>query len=174
MSLALVQATTTILLILVATWTCLLVTVSLMLPKLTDRAEEKLKNSSGACFGVGFGMFLVTIIGLVLLNAKVPPVQFVGMWFLLITGSLMTFGAAGLVQIIGKRGQGSGEELNFVSLLRSSLVFSLALGFPIIGWFVFLPLALIFTMGAGFMSLFALFQRRRIPPPMPVQWGSPQ
>jgi hypothetical protein len=68
-------------------------------------------------------------------------------------GAIIAVGSAGVAQTIGKRGEPEGAAPTFGMLVRGSLVYSLALGFPLVGWFVFSPLALVTAAGAGIRAL---------------------
>ena len=167
MSLAYVQAIAITVLALIGTWSGLLVSVAFLLPRQARKAEEALGNSPWICFGGGLGLTIMLIIGLVLVQAPLPPVKFIGFVLMLALGSIMTLGASGAAQLIGKRGGALTHNPSFGTVVRGSVVFSLAVGFPLLGWFVFAPLSLIFAMGAGAMALVPTLQTVMTPPNPP-------
>lgn len=167
MSLAQVQGTVAFVLAMIGTWAGLLVSLAFLLPRQTRKAEEALGRSPWLCFGGGLGLGVLLVISLVLINLPLPIIKFMGFMLLLVLGSIMALGAAGIAQLIGKRGGLATMNPSFGTVLRGSLVYSLALGFPLLGWFVFAPLSLIFAMGAGALSLLPTLQSVMTPPNAP-------
>jgi hypothetical protein len=167
MTLAAVQAFVAIILASVATWTGLLVSVAFLLPRQTAKAEQVMIASPWKCFFQGLGLGMVLLIGIACIGAPAPPVKLIGLGILMLVGALMTVGSAGLAQTIGKRGEPDNAAPNFGMLMRGSLVYSLAMGFPVVGWFVFTPLALVFALGAGLIALRPERQTFLTPPNVP-------
>ncbi len=153
MTLALVQAVMNIIIVMVLTWTGLMISVAFLLPEKVERAANFVKDSSRACFLRGVGMMLLLVIAFVLASVGVVPNKLIGLLLIGGIGGVLALGSAGLAQMIGKRSDLQDTSSSFVQCLRGSLVFSLALGFPYIGWFVFAPVALMFAMGAGITAL---------------------
>jgi hypothetical protein len=163
-----VQAAVAVVVALIATWTGLLITVSLAMPKQTGMAEYALETAPRRCFLSGLGMLLLLLSSFRFLQAPLPGMKLVGILLLLALGAVLTLGAAGLAQLLGRRiGEMSGARTSFGTLVRGSLVYSLAMGFPLIGWYLFLPLSAVCALGAGAV---ALWSRRRPAPltPSPV------
>jgi hypothetical protein len=153
MTLALVQATVAIILTMVATWTGLLVSVAFLLPGSASKSEQLIAFEPWKCFLRGLGVGALLAIGLAAAGIGNPVIKLVGLGILMFVGSLIAVGSAGVAQTIGKRGEAAGATPTFGMLVRGSLVYSLALGFPFVGWFVFAPLALVTAAGAGVMAL---------------------
>jgi len=164
MTLALVQAMVAIILTIVATWTGLLVSVAFLLPGNTARSERLISFEPWKCFFSGLGIAVVLAIGLVLASAGPPLIKLIGLGILMAVGAVIAIGSAGVAQTIGKRGEPDGVVPTFGMLVRGSLVYSLGLGFPLVGWFVFAPLALTMAAGAGIMA-FAPGERTSYSPP---------
>jgi hypothetical protein len=165
MTLAQVQAAVAIVAALIGTWTGLLIAVALSLPKQTGMAEYALETAPRRCFLSGLGMTVLFIISIRFLQAPPPGAKLVGIGLLLALGVVLTIGAAGLAQLLGRRiGEMSGARTSFGTLVRGSLVYSLAMGFPLIGWYLFLPLSAVCALGAGAV---ALWPRRRPAPLTP-------
>ncbi len=153
MTLALVQAIVASILTMVATWTGLLVSVAFLLPRAAAKSEHLLADQPWKCFFRGLGVAVLLAIGIAAASAGPPLVKLVGFGVLLFVGALIAVGCTGLAQTIGRRGEPHGSAPTFGMLVRGSLVYSLALGFPIVGWFVFAPIALVTAAGAGVMTL---------------------
>ena len=171
MTLALVQALVAIILTIVATWTGLLVSVAFLMPRPAQKAEEMLQDSPWRCFLQGLGMAVVLVVGALLSNLGFPLVKLFGFSLVLLVGALMTVGAAGIAQTIGRRGEEDGIAPNFGMLVRGSLVYSLALGFPLVGWFLFAPISLVCAAGAGLSALLPERRASMVPPGVPPTPG---
>lgn len=141
----------------------LLVGINLLLPNMTQRIEVRLLRKPGRNFFIG-----------------VPVTAFVGLWVAiatnvgsgLLSGSafllaglwmgLGTFGAAGLARLLGKRmGRISDPASELTQWVRGAAVFELACLFPLVGWFLFMPLMGIMLVGAAVSSI-------RAKPPLPI------
>jgi len=154
MSLAYVQAAAATVIYLIATWAGLMISMALLLPKQASKAEATLEKSPGRTFGVGIGMALILGISLLILNIPNPLAKLVGFLLLFGLGGLLAVGASGIAYLLGKRiGALSGEQTSFGTLMRGSIAYSLAGGFPIIGWWLFTPLTLLFALGAGTLAV---------------------
>ena len=153
MTLALVQATVFLMLTLIGTWTGLLVSVAFLLPRAACKSEQLISAEPWKCFFRGLGMAVILVLGLVTINAGLPIIKLVGFTVLMFVGAVIAVGSAGMAQTIGRRGDSESAVPTFAMLTRGSLVYSLALGFPFVGWFVFSPLALVTAAGAGIMAL---------------------
>ncbi len=167
MTLALVQAMVAILALTIATWTGLLVSVAFLLPGSAAKSEQLISSEPWKCLLRGLGMAVVLVIGVFLASVGFPIIKLFGFGLMMFVGAVIAVGSAGLAQTIGKRGEPDGAAPTFGMLVRGSLVYSLALGFPLVGWFVFAPAALVMTAGAGVMTLFP--ERRTVytPPTLP-------
>lgn len=172
MTLAQVQAAVAVVVALGLTWAGLLVAVSLLLPAHTEKAERTLEATPKRSFWHGLGVLLVAALALVALNIPNPLVKLVGFLMLLAFGCVLTIGAAGMAQLMGRRiGEMSGAKTSFGALVRGSLVFSAAVFFPLIGWYVFTPIASVCSLGAGFAALRSA-RRVATPPVTPSPAGA--
>ena len=167
MTLALVQATVAFLLTMIGTWTGLLVSVAFLLPRSAAKSEQLLSSEPWKCFWRGLAVAVVLIIGLIAAGAGPPPIKLFGMGVLMFVGAVAAVGSVGIAQTIGRRGQPDGTDATFGMLVRGSLVYSLALGFPFVGWFVFAPIALVVAAGAGLAALIPERRTAFTPPNVP-------
>jgi hypothetical protein len=155
MTLAQVLAATGLILLTMVTWACMLATVALLFPRQSEKAEATLAGSPAACFFGGLGMAIILMIGLALINAKMPIFTLIGALLCFALAIIMTIGSAGVVRLLSKRiGQMDGGQPSFKALLRGSFIYSVGLNVPILGWFLFAPLSLLFTLGAGISGMF--------------------
>ncbi len=154
MTLAQVQAAMAVVAVLVATWAGLMMAVALLLPKQSKRASEGLNTMPWVCGATGLGMAFLVVLGFVMVNLPVGIIKLAGTLLLLALGGVMSIGGAGIALLMGDRiGEMSGARTSFSALVRGSVVYSLAVGFPFIGWMLFAPLSLLFALGAGVVGL---------------------
>ncbi|HZO90454.1 MAG TPA: hypothetical protein VFB38_19160 [Chthonomonadaceae bacterium] len=161
MTLAQVQAVVAAVVALALSWAGLLLAVSLTLPVQTEKAARSLELAPKRCLLSGVGLFLLFLLGIRILGAPNPLVKLMAGLLLLGLGAVLSVGAAGLAQLMGDRiGEMSGAKTSFGLLVRGSLVYSAALFFPYLGWFLFAPLTTLCALGAGAA---ALWPKRPVP-----------
>jgi len=154
MTLAQVQGFTMFVLALIATWGGLLLTTALLFPVHTKRAEYALETDPKKSFLKGLGVLALLIFSLVLQNLPFPLIKLAAFGFTLLLLGIVVLGGAGTAHLMGRRISEMQEtRTSFFSLASGSVVYSLAIGFPIIGWFLFAPIALVFAMGAGWSAI---------------------
>lgn len=165
MTLSYVQFGVAIVMGLIASWTALMTAVALLMPARAEKAEQALEGSPKKCFQTGLLMLVVMTVAAGMIVLPNPLAKLIGVLVLLAFGFLVAVGAAGIAQLMGKRiGEMSGARTTFGALVRGSLVFSAAMLFPLIGWYVFAPLAAIAALGAGVKAVWP--ERRMATPPV--------
>lgn len=165
MTQAQVQAAMAVVVVLIATWAGTMMAVALLLPKQAKRAGEALNGMPWVCGATGLGLAMLVILGFVLVGIPAPVVKLAGFLLLLGLGALLSIGGAGIALLMGERiSEMSGARTSFTALVRGSVVYSLAVGFPFIGWFLFAPLSIVFALGAGVVALWT--SRVTAVPPM--------
>ena len=141
----------------------LAVALNLLLPKVTDRAYLRLAYTPVWSFVVGAPIAVVAgLLTVGLLNAGPAPLKAIGGGIGIITLGVYGLGAAGLVRFLGERAgeYGSGGS-HLGNLIRGALIYELAAFVPILGWFVFFPLALTISIGAAAFALIGWAPRQR-------------
>jgi hypothetical protein len=137
----------------------LLLAWSLLFPTTVERARLRLERTPWRCFWLG--LITLLVIGLplaILFNVPAGPVQLVGWVGSFVLLALASVGAAGLAALMGERLRRVGLAASAPgALLRGALALELAAIFPLIGWFIVIPLATICSLGA---MAFALLRRR--------------
>lgn len=165
MTQAQVQAAMAVVVVLIACWAGTMIAVALWFPKQSKRAGEALNGMPWVCGATGLGLAIMVIIGFVLVGVPAPLVKLIGMALLLCLSALLCIGGAGVALLMGERiSELSGARTSFTALVRGSVVYSLAVGFPFIGWFLIAPLSIIFLLGAGVVALWP--SRAMAVPPM--------
>ncbi len=166
MTLAQVQAAVAVVAALVGTWTGLLIAVALLLPKQAARAELALEEHPKACFVSGLGMVAALVGVFIVFQIPNTLVKLIGQLLFLGISATLILGGAGLATLMGRRiSEMSGAKTSFGSLVRGSLIYSMAIGFPYVGWLLFAPLSAIFALGAGIRTL---WPRRHQIAPVPL------
>lgn len=133
----------------------LLMTWWLIFPKRVNRAKAELAQRPLRTFVIGFVM--VGVIGLptmLLLAISLPFTSFLGAAVIIAALAFSLIGAAGLTSWMADRlaSRSSGQMSESASFLRSAVVLELGAAFPILGWFLFIPLCIIACLGAATMA----------------------
>jgi hypothetical protein len=154
MTLAQVQGVVAMVMFLIATWAGLIIAVALLLPKHTSMAERELTVSPLKSFFLGVAMLIPTIITTVMLRSPSGGLKLLGFVGLVCIGAALAIGASGMALLMGRRiSEMTDMRTGFGGLVRGSVVYSLALGFPLIGWLAFLPICMILALGSGIRGI---------------------
>jgi hypothetical protein len=154
MTIAQVQGTVSFVLVSFFTWAGLLLAVGLLLPQHAQRAEYRLNTKPIASFFVGVLMIIAFIASGALFAVPNPIGKLIGFIGLVGIATMMVIGASGLSRLMATRMIVESTNMSrFDAFFRSSIIFSLANSFPIIGWFVFMPVAIAVSCGAGLAAV---------------------
>lgn len=165
MSLAIVQFGVAITMALLISWAALVIVTALAMPERASRAQSLLQNSPKKCFFAGLLMLFVVFIALNLAGNPHRTVKTAGAVLSLFSGGILIVGGAGIASLLGARiGEASGGKTSFGNLVRGSLLHSFAMLFPLLGWFLMLPLSAAFALGAG--ALASMPQKRTYSSPI--------
>jgi hypothetical protein len=133
----------------------LLLTWRLLLPKWVARAQQRLEQTPWQCFFGGviaLGVYLIPT--LILFNLPWGGFQFIGAVGVFILLTITSIGAAGLAGLMGQRLDNLGVNSSVVgATVRGAVALELAAVFPLIGWFVFIPVTFIMALGAFLFAL---------------------
>lgn len=138
-----------------ASWAAAILLVALAFPRPVARAETCLTTAPGRCAGIGSGAVLVCgLLAILLLNTAPGPLKLAGAVLLGVLGLLSTLGSAAIVRLVASRIDDLGSPLSpFGSLTRASVLYVSAGFLPVLGWFFFLPAALLLSVGCGLRAL---------------------
>ena len=140
----------------------------LLFPGPAGRAEARLAHTPGRTFSFGLLLTLiVAVLVLVLANGPLPGANLAAVGLVIITLAVAAVGAAGLTNWMAQRlsAQSKAGLSPAAAFIRAVVVLELAAAFPIIGWFLFIPLCLILCLGAAGLALLRHDPRRQ---PAPV------
>jgi uncharacterized protein involved in cysteine biosynthesis len=129
----------------------------LLFPATVERARLRLDRTPWRCFwlgGVLTAILVVPIIGLLAL--PFGPAKFMGWALVAVTLTVSALGAAGLAAKMGERLAARAGNVSLAgAFLRGAVALELAAAFPVVGWFIFIPLVIVTALGA---TAFALLQ----------------
>jgi hypothetical protein len=135
----------------------------LLFPSTIERARQRLEATPWSCWWFGLAsFFVVTIPAMVLISLPFGPAKFIG-WTIaaLVLGS-SGIGAAGLVAIMGKEVNRNSSSVSAIgAFVRGAVALELAAVFPLIGWFLVIPLATIISLGATGFALVRWMPREK-------------
>lgn len=128
----------------------------LLFPNLVDRASQRADQTPGRSLGLGVLTTLALAIpAAVLLSLPLGAAKFLG--FVLIAAGLVfaSVGAAGLAAAMGQRwheraGDGARRTGSFV---RAAVALELAAAFPILGWFMVIPITTLVGLGGAVFAV---------------------
>ena len=138
----------------------LLTAVWLVFPGAVDRAHQRVEQTPVRCFAMGtLALLLVGLPVLALLDAPAAGLKAAGFGLMVLVLSLGTVGAAGMVARLSQRlNQRSNRPMSpLAGFLTGAVALELAVAFPVVGWLLVLPIALLTALGA---TVFALLRWR--------------
>lgn len=151
----------------------LLTTSWLLFPATVERARLRLDRTPWRCFWLGGVLIagLVVPIG-ALLALPFGPAKFLGWAAVAVVLTLSTLGAAGMAAKMGEvLSARSGQVSPASAFVRGAVALELAAIFPVLGWFIFVPFALVTALGATAFAL--LHWMPRIPREQPAALSEP-
>jgi len=148
----------------------------LLLPKIVERGQVRLEATPWSCFWLGSGVAVVSAVSITILFAlPFGPAELIGFSLLVLVLAFSTLGAAGLAGWMGDEilRRMDGNISTTGAFLRGAIAIELAAAFPLIGWFIFIPLSSITVLGASTFALLRWLPNKRTST-IPVQTQSAQ
>jgi hypothetical protein len=139
----------------------------LLLPEQIYRAEQRVAQAPWRCLGAGIGVgFPIAILASLLLALPLGVFKFLGASLTVFTLGFASLGAAGIVARMAKRlrSDAAVEVRSARDFILAAVALELAAVFPIIGWFLAIPVTLLVALGA---STYGVFGRRPAPAELP-------
>jgi len=128
----------------------------LLFPATVERARLRIERTPWRCFWLGGVMTAILLIPIVILLAlPFGPAKFAGFAAIFISLAVASLGAAGLAAKMADRlmSHSSGTLSSAGAFVRGAVALELAAIFPVIGWFIFIPLTLVTALGATVFAL---------------------
>lgn len=143
-----------ILLIVGLAYPALLTAWLLLFPAAVERARLRIYHTPGQSFWLGLAVligFLIPI--LILLNLPSGFFKFLGFVTIGVMLALSSIGAAGLASRFAEKLNRLGTFSALGAFIRGAVVIELASILPVLGWFIFLPIATVTSLGASAFAL---------------------
>lgn len=127
----------------------------LFFPSAVERARLRLEHTPWQCFWLGAGLaFLLAVPTIILLALPSGPAKFIGWSLIVIVLTVSSLGSAGIAAKMGERLEQKSNLKPAPAFVQSAVLLELAVFFPLFGWFLALPLAVLTALGAtGFALL---------------------
>ncbi len=130
----------------------MLVAWSLIFPSFVGKAGMRLESTPWRCLALGVALDIpIGFTAAILLSIALGPANFLGV--ALIVGSLAfaSLGASGMATVMGRRllSRSKEDTSEAAGFLRGAIVLELASAFPVIGWFLAIPLITFSSLGAA-------------------------
>lgn len=130
---------------------------SLLFPNLVERARKRVERTPWATFWLGAaGTILLVIPIMILLALPFAPAKFFGWVGIFIALTFASFGASGIAAQMGTRltRRVKPDMSEITTFIWGAVAFELAAVFPVLGWFIIIPLGVITSLGAAIFALF--------------------
>lgn len=142
---------------LMGTFTALLLGAAILFPTAVRRAQAQAVCRPWRCTGIGAAMAIVLLIALGMMASPNGGAKLIGLLLCFYFAAVILVGAAGIARLMGERIEELAKPLTpFAGLLRGSIIFSVALFFPVIGWLFITPVVGMCALGAGASALLRL------------------
>jgi hypothetical protein len=134
----------------------MLTTWSLLFPNVIERARKRVERTPWSTFWMGIvGLIGVTIPIAILLALPFAPAKFLGWVGIFLALTFASLGAAGIAAQMGTRlaRRAKPDMSEVATFVWGAVAFELAAIFPVLGWFIIIPLGIITSMGAAIFAI---------------------
>ena len=134
----------------------------LLLPATVERAQHRFDITPWKSFWLGVGLlFIIATPAGILLSAGGVG-QFLGWALVAATLTVSGIGAAGIAAKMGVLLVRRADNLSpAAAFVRGAIALELAAVFPLVGWFIVIPLAIIASLGATAFAILSWMPRER-------------
>jgi hypothetical protein len=135
----------------------LLILLNVLFSQTTTRVADRLAH--GMKWSFGAGLVIVVIGGLIIstLISAGSVLQLIGVLFYLLLSMWGTVGNAAIARVFGQRisAMSDRQPSALMEVASGGCVLTLSFAFPLVGWFVVMPLISVITIGAMTLNLFS-------------------
>lgn len=134
----------------------MLLAYRLLFPNFVGRARHRVSNGAEGAFGLGLlGALVLAVPVTVLLALPFGPAKFLGGGMLLLSLAFASLGAAGVAAAMGATyHQTAGDDMSSTgAFVRAAVALELAAAFPLLGWFLVIPVMTFVSFGAALGAL---------------------
>ncbi len=138
----------------------------LLFPRTVEGARLRIHHTPWRAFWMGLAILFVAGIPIFILIAlPFGPAKFVGATLAFLILAVASLGAAGIAAEMGDRlGSKRGDQLSATgAFIRAAVALELAAAFPLVGWFIVIPLTVIVSIGATTFALLGWIPRPALP-----------
>jgi len=131
------------------------VACGLLFPDKVESARTAVSTRSSAVIGNGFLALLYGVLAFVVVSLPNPITKLLGTLMLASYFGLVAVGISGIAKLAAERMQSlkDGQSNLFDSFAKASMYIVLAAMLPVLGWFLFAPLLILFGGGAGLIAI---------------------
>ena len=125
---------------------------SLIFPGSVDKASSRIESTPWRCLGLGIALaFPIGFTAAILFSIALGPANFLGAVVVVGTLAFASMGASGMAAMMGRRlvPRSSENTSEAAGFLRGAIALELAAAFPVIGWFLVIPLITLSSLGAA-------------------------
>ena len=134
----------------------------LMFPRVVTKASIRVEQTPGRTLALGFALALpIAVIASLFFAISAGPANFFGATVVVGALAFASLGASGTAAMMGRRlspisREGTSEAATF---LRGAIALELAAAFPVIGWFLVIPVVTVMCFGAAAFAAFGWMPR---------------
>ena len=128
----------------------------LMFPGFVGKASTRIESTPWRCLGLGLALAIpIGLTASLLFAVALGPANFLGAVVLVGSLAFASLGASGMSAMMGHRLLPRSRENTSQSagFLRGAIALELAAAFPVIGWFIAIPLITLCSLGAAAFAL---------------------
>jgi hypothetical protein len=131
------------------------VACGLLFPDKVESARNAVSTRSSAVIGKGFLALLFGVLSFIVISLPNPLTKLLGTLMLASYFGLVAVGISGIAKLAAERMQSlkDGQSNLFDSFAKASMYIVLAAMLPILGWFLFAPMLILFGGGAGLIAI---------------------
>jgi hypothetical protein len=131
------------------------VACGLLFPDKVESARNAVSTRSSSVIGKGFLALLYGVVAFIVISLPNPLTKLLGTLMLASYFGLVAVGISGIAKLAAERMQSlkDGQSNLFDSFAKASMYIVLAAMLPILGWFLFAPMLILFGGGAGLIAI---------------------
>ncbi len=131
------------------------VACGLLFPDKVEAARSAVSTRSSAVIGKGFLALMFGVLAFIVISLPNPLTKLLGTIMLASYFGLVAVGISGIAKLAAERMQSlkDGQSNLFDSFAKASMYIVLAAMLPVLGWFLFAPLLILFGGGAGLIAI---------------------
>ena len=129
---------------------------ALLFPDRVETARLAVSTKTSSTIGMGFLSLMAGVFAFIVFSLPNPGAKLLGILMLAGYFAIVAIGASGIAKLAAERLRDlkGGQSNLFDSFAKAALYMVMAAMLPVLGWFLFAPLMILFAGGAGLMAVF--------------------